>query len=349
MKQKVITYLETDRGFASGKQLYPTLPGKNLAFVNALNRMNNIPANCAKLHYEMAKTVGITERHLGIILRKPLKEVEVKEEKGIKNINSNPKPPAVIELDPNKVFGTHPKELAEFLKSKGVEFVFVPEFTKGLPGMAERKKFVEENNIEVTGRKAIDFDTAILQRSNIELAAAVQGYFKTETTQKFIDSPEKDKQSVKLFDQFPFLEEDDCLAVYKILTAELGISFRKYKAAHPHLFEQLTAEERLEAAKAVIVPYKENKAIWAELEHFQANRKPLGEHPLVKTHLREVEIKTMDTIPLTKLKTNLENSIRKHKKLLDELDGKKAKDKTQLINAKEEELYKVVSELKTRK
>ena len=129
MKQLVITYLQTDRSFTSGKALYGTLPGKNIAFNNVLNRMSGTEADCSKLHYEIAKCLGITERHLGIILRV---------------VVSAPKKQKVLTITPVVVQG--PKK---------------PTFETGLKGLAQIKEFTATNNISVDGKKRADFDTAV--------------------------------------------------------------------------------------------------------------------------------------------------------------------------------------------
>jgi len=316
MKQKIKTYLETDRGFSSGKQLYGISPGKSLAFNNALNRMNDTPGNCAKLHYELAKIAGITERHLGIIMRNPV--VEASEEKEVKVIAD------------------------ETVKVKKLTF------GKGIKGLAAIKAFAKEKGIEVEGKKRADYDKDVDAWYEINLVKLQAALEKATAIKQFTASTELDKQSVKLHDQFPFLSEDDCPDVFKILTNELAVSYRKYKAAHPRLFEQLTADERLEAAKDVVVPYKENKAIWNELAHYQTNRKPLGEHPLVIAYLRQLEIKEMDAAQLAKLQSNISNNINRNKKALEKLEGKKADDKAALITSQETELRIVEVELKTR-
>lgn len=317
MKQKILTYLDSDRGFASGKQLYATAPGRSLAFNNALNRMNDTPANCEKLHYELAKVAGITERHLGIILRNPVAEVK---ERGIEITNT----------------------------SENTIKVEKPTFEKGIKGLAAIKEFAKEKGIEVEGKKRADFDLAVdawFEANVVELGKALM---KNETTVKFINSDELDKQSVKLHDQFPFLEEDDCPDVYKILVADMVTAYRKYKAAHPRLFDELTADERLEAVKAIVVPYKENKLIWDELEHYQANRKPLGKHPLLISAQRTADIVAMKTPELVKLQANLVNNINRNKKKLETLEGVKAIEKTALITDQETELHIVDTELKQR-
>ena len=315
MKQQVLTYLQTDRSFTNGKALYGSLPGKNLAFNNVLNRMSGTEVDCSKLHYEIAKCVGITERHLGIILRV---------------VVTAPKKQKVLPITPVAVQG--PEK---------------PVFEGGLKGFIQIKKFTKTNDISVEGTERPDFDAAVDAWWENQLKS-VESELKNSTTTLFIDSDEKEKQSVKLYDQFPFLLTDQCPDVYKILTTDLATTYRKYKEAHPRLFELLTAEERLEAVKNIVDPYQENKVIWEELSHFQTEGKPLGKHLLVREYARSLEIIALKTEDLAKLKVNLIGKINRNKNKLEKLEGKKGKDKVLLITKQEKELHLVETELKTR-
>lgn len=350
MKEKVLNFLESDRGFASGKQLYGQLPGRSLAFNNSLNRMNDTKANCDKLYYELAKLVGITERHLRIILNKPLVELKVVKEKETPPSTGATNDAGSSDADILELGSFEAKEvsaLLEIIKEHKLTSV-VPVFEKGNPGMAQRRSFVKLNKIEVEGKKKADFDLAIATWFKPQIIDIISLAQKSVATQQFIASTENEKQSVKLHDQFPFLSEDDCPDVFIILVHTLVVTYRKYKAAHAVLFKQLTAPERLEAAKNVIVPYKQNKAIWAELEHYQTTGKPLGNEPSVKDYFHKVAIKAMNAADLAKLQKNLVGKINRNKVALEKLDGKNAEKKTVLINHQEEELRFVEVELKNR-
>lgn len=319
MKDKVTAYFKTDRGFASGKILYASLPGRSTAFVNALNRMTETPANIEKLHYQLGKVVGLTERHVNILLRQEVTDVnaiEVKAPKTVAPINA-----IVLEK---------------------------PSFADGPEGNRERQAFVKEKGIEAASKKTVDLDAAIDAWWETNEEALKAEFEKEQSVKQFEAATEPQKKAVKLFDRFPFLSADSCPQVFKTLVGELGATYRKYKEAHTHLFDNLTVKERLEAAKAVVTPFKENKDIWAELEHYQSKGECLGKHPLVADFLRKEEIKAMNGEQLAKLQNNLITNINRNKKALDGLEGKKADAKAQLINTQEEELRFVEVELKAR-
>ena len=319
MKDTVTNYFKTDRAFASGKVLYGTLPGRSTAFNNALNRMTNTPANLSKLHYELGKLAGLPERTVGILLRKPLiANMEVVGEIDLSKGN-----PDVLKLEK-------------------------PKFSKGPSGNRERKAFVADKNIKAASGKNVDLDKAIDAWWESNAEHLKKDFGKTTAIETFEASPEPQKKAVKLFDRFTFLSQPDCPEVFKTLVFNLSTTYRAYKEAHPYLFDNLTIEERLEAAKAVATPFKENKAIWAELEHYQTKGECLGKLPEVKAYLRKQDIKAMNGEQLAKLQTNLITNINRNKKALDGLEGEKADTKANLINAQEEELRFVEVELKTR-
>lgn len=321
MKTSVEQYFKTDRGFSSGKLLYNSLPGHSLAFKNALNRMTETPANINRLHYELAKVVGISERHLGIMLRQPLASVKDVVVNDPETVNSDS--PNVLKLDK-------------------------PTFAKGSKGNAQRKAFVKEKGITAKSGKTVDLDIAIDAWWNDNVEKLKAELVKTTAVNKFSASSSKAKQSVKLFDRFPFLSQDDCPQVFKTVVGELGVTYRKYTAAHANLFKDLTAEDRLEVVKDVVTPFEDNKTLWAELEHYQKHGECLGKHDLVKAYLRQQEIKDLDGEKLAKLKHNLETNINRNKKALNDLEGVAADKKAALITAQETELRFVEVELKSR-
>lgn len=71
-KQAVIDYLKSDRSLMGGRNLYNKLPGKSRAFQNTLARFRETPINLDKLYYQLAKTVGLPERNLKMLLQKPV-------------------------------------------------------------------------------------------------------------------------------------------------------------------------------------------------------------------------------------------------------------------------------------
>ncbi|MEX0273252.1 MAG: hypothetical protein AB3N16_02630 [Flavobacteriaceae bacterium] len=77
-KNQVLDYLKHNRSLMGGRNLYNQLPRKSLALQNSFRRMTDTEANRSRMHYEIARSVGITERELKIILQKPIVQVTKK-------------------------------------------------------------------------------------------------------------------------------------------------------------------------------------------------------------------------------------------------------------------------------
>lgn len=293
-RKQVENYFATDRGFASGKQLYGQLPNKSIAFLNALNRMTDTPANCAKLHYELGKLGGFKDRGVRILLQKKMVKV--------------------VDLTNDLLDGDTSKDKRPELN--------LPEFKKGLSGHTQRKAFAKKNDIEVSGNSSEDFDAAF----ETWIYNARERALHAEKVIAFKAMPTEVKKSIKLREQFPFLSQDDCPDAFKILTADLGTTYDKYQKAHEDLFKDHPDNALAEAISDVVVPYKENKLIWAELEHYQKTGEPLGKHPIFKELARKEELRNMDGASLAKVQGNLKSNISKTKKAIKEA-GNKAEPK----------------------
>ena len=75
MRQQVIQYLQSDRSFNAGAQLYSRLPGKSLAFERQLNTRGNAPGMLQQLHYELGRLVGLAEQQIKAFTAGKLKSV----------------------------------------------------------------------------------------------------------------------------------------------------------------------------------------------------------------------------------------------------------------------------------
>lgn len=88
-KNKVIEYLKSDRSFIGGKQLYNELPQKNKVLQNCFSRYQNTYKNISKIHYELVKAVGLTERDLKMYTQKPLIKLKTNESKQVDPVDDN--------------------------------------------------------------------------------------------------------------------------------------------------------------------------------------------------------------------------------------------------------------------
>jgi hypothetical protein len=69
--QEIKQYFTEDRSFAKGLQLFNKY-GRNMAFLQLLNRKGENEKTLAQLHYQLAKLGGISEREMKAILASPV-------------------------------------------------------------------------------------------------------------------------------------------------------------------------------------------------------------------------------------------------------------------------------------
>lgn len=134
-------------------------------------------------------------------------------------------------------------------------------------------------------------------------------------------APEEFSKSLKLRQEFPFLNEPNCPNELKILVADMLTAYYNYMEAHPQLALSENADELSSLAGTVVENYLENRSIWEELKHYQKKGEILGEHPKLKEMAFRNEIADLPTAELIKLKDNLYNKITRTKKQI--LDNKK--------------------------
>lgn len=133
---------------------------------------------------------------------------------------------------------------------------------------------------------------------------------------RIVRVPDSIQKSIKLREQFPFLNNSDCPKELKILVTDMFSLLDKYQAAHKDLFKDVSAEEINEAAANCVEDYLENRAIWDELNHYKETGTILGKHPIFAEIQREEEIRTMSIGDLTVLHSNLKNYILRDEKYI---------------------------------
>lgn len=162
----------------------------------------------------------------------------------------------------------------------------------------------------------------------------------------FTKAPDQVKTQIKLRDEFPFLNEDNCPEEFYIL---VGKKFNYYDAwvkAHATLLVNIddvntdaspiamSAEEVSAEALKAVENFEVNQSIWKELNYYKEEGKILGEHPIfIKRKFKEkIESLTVETA--TKRISNLDNYIRR--------DNRKAEKAT--TDADKEKYLKKVEE-----
>lgn len=78
-RKKIENYLQSDRKWDTGVQLYDTMPGRNLAYARILNHQRGTQKDLDALHYELARLAGIKQGKLRSLLRGEDTQLEVVE------------------------------------------------------------------------------------------------------------------------------------------------------------------------------------------------------------------------------------------------------------------------------
>ena len=355
--EEVQHYLAHDRSLATGKNLYNRLARKSLALQASFNKMHSSPGNIERICYELAKGVGINERQLIIAMQKPVvaapeAKLEVVQEP---ELTSEEK---LLALDPEASM----EELSVLANQLGIEAglnkLVVPDFEKGLPGMAAMKQFLNVHDWEHSAKKKADLEAEIQKlKASFEnkkvssLGLAVLQARQNLIVEKTAAMPVEAKEKVRLWQQFPFLREKDCPDVFKILTADMITAYHAYMDAQPKLHDALTDTDRKAIADSVKENFTINKLVWDELEHYQANKQILGAHPIFEKQKEEAEIAALATPDLVKKIEALDRNVKRNtNKSKDEKKSTEDREKSAELAAKQQELLDFANtELEKRK
>ena len=138
----------------------------------------------------------------------------------------------------------------------------------------------------------------------------------------FKEIPLEIKRTIKLREEFPFLNSKDCPNEFKILLADRITAYHTYVEKHKELFDAATPEQLAEIAAEVVENYIENHEIWEELSYYKENGEVLGKHEIFAKTKREEELKAMETGEQIQLLNNLKNYIaRSNKEVKDNPDA----------------------------
>lgn len=125
-------------------------------------------------------------------------------------------------------------------------------------------------------------------------------------------------EGLKIRDEYPFLNDENCPDVFKVLVSDKITAYKKYAALHAEALEaenEVDAEEKLyQLASDAIKNYQLNIDIKDELDHYRDTEgKVLGKHPKLKDLKIEQEIDEMSEADLINHRTNAMKSLPKYK------------------------------------
>lgn len=151
---------------------------------------------------------------------------------------------------------------------------------------------------------------------------------------------------LKVREQYPFLNDDDCPDKLKILVADKLTAFKKVEDGREELFtnkdsQELSEEVLLKLSQETVNAMSENQLIYEELNYYQKNKEVLGLHPIFAEENLQKEVNAMSGAEAQKEITNLRSRVSKAKGKME----KAKKDDAKKSFAAEIEDYKEKIEL----
>lgn len=179
------------------------------------------------------------------------------------------------------------KAMAETLRRRGVT-------------QSSRDILMEELR-KTAGISEAEFRTIRQQATTPQTAVAAMA--PTPEPRPARPATETTKKVIAFRDRFPFLKEDDCPDVLKILVADMFTAYGRYKEAHARLAampDDADARETARLSEEVVENFIKDREIWEELEYYQEHHELLGKTERVKAIMASEELKGLSEIDLMK-------------------------------------------------
>jgi hypothetical protein len=97
------------------------------------------------------------------------------------------------------------------------------------------------------------------------------------------------------------------------MVANMFAAYDRYKEAYALLSPENPEADNLALAKETVESYLDNRAMWAELDHYKENNTLLGEHPLFAKIKLQNEVKATPDIDLSKKLGNARSNVTKNR------------------------------------
>ena len=354
MKAKVFEFFKNlpntpEEQFNKAFALYRETKTKNLASERFYNAAGYSEVNRENILYDLKQAHNITDAQIRM----------VKKDTKVSKLN-------FILTDEN-VSTAEITEIYAFLEKKEIELPKPPVFKDGPEKYLNLKAFVKENAIPKKSNKKVDLLDAIANWFQEDVLKVAEAYLKSEkvaeklksskennevlyviTTDKkeevFPNAPEEVKETIKLRDEFPFLNETDCPDELYILVGKKFAHYDAYVKIHEALFVlipdiekdaspiPMTPEQIFELAVAAVENFEVNQQIYEELKYYDEHKKVLGKHPIFEERKLKEKLEKMTTDKLVIRKGNLDNYIRRDEKKLANLTGEVKNKLQQKIN-----------------
>ena len=350
MKEKVLELLAEaemlpQEKYNEAMRLFRQSRGHSVPAANYYNRAGYSPNNLKNICYDLKKLHNINDAQ---VREAKLKGIKVSLDEGlpeglvtaIKAADDDFKTAIILGVKHHKALiaiGDGNSELAERLGAATKKF---------MEENAELLKVVEEMDGEKQQQLFVeaigDFE---LPQDVLDMLP--QGEPADVKVQNFIGQlTEEAGKGLKLREEFPFLNEDDCPEKFHTLVGKMISAWNQYKERHAELNKvtregsevSLTDAELYTMAKEAVDKFEVNRTIWDELEYYKEHGQILGHHPIFKEDVLKNKVDALSDVKAVARQKTLRTYVsRDSKNLANAQDGEsKAKIAEKLQNWNDE-------------
>jgi hypothetical protein len=294
MKAMVLVFLQNlpvskHEQFNAAYELYKQSEGKNLGTERSLNRIGFTETGLQNMLYDLQQMYHITDLEIA----------------------DKPAVMSIVEDDQEVDLNTFTKgELVVLAKGLGLELK--PNLTK--PKMIEAITTLLNTKVEETRVATVSTDAEI---SETLVGKVIDFTDAHDANEKFVGESE----ITPIREEFGFLNNDDCPEVFFIVVGRKISAYRKWQAAQQELAaiqggKTATEDEVKELAVIAEANFRENQALYNELNHYATTGEILGKHSLFRESVAKKEVDTMTMADLSKYRNSSAKYFVDKKKLL---------------------------------
>lgn len=182
---------------------------------------------------------------------------------------------------------------------------------------------ISDLDIVMVGTPVIGLDEGTNTNTNTDLGQGTDLGQDTDLGGAGADDLDTEKAYASIREDYPFLNDEDCLNEFKILVADKITAWKIYEATHAKLQQIEAGElvvddiEKAALAKKALDCFTENKLIHDELNAYKETGLILGVHPLFEKLKMQREIDVMTPDDLIKYKGSSAKYFTDNKKSLE--------------------------------
>lgn len=178
------------------------------------------------------------------------------------------------------------------------------------------------------GVSSVDLESETVPEFLTDRSEDIQEAYKSAKN-TYVEFPDTIRKTIKLREEFPFLNEDSCPDELKLLVHDMFTEYDKYRLAHKKLTEapeNTEIEQLFTDAQTSVESYLSNRLIWEELNHYKEHGAVLGVHPKLEGYFYKKEISELDDASLAQKRLNARSSVSKTKKTYENNPNEESQD-----------------------